>query len=89
MDQDQQHGGIQRTPFRVGELYLISKINAQCEWYEQKNNFEGKVMRCVEVFEEEDAAGFRFVKWKDCPAGHKVTEAFCFSGVEAKCLNFK
>ena len=63
---------------RVGELYVITRIDPECEWYSRRFDFEGKIMRCVEVFELEEAAGFCFVNSSDCPEEYRITQAFCF-----------
>lgn len=61
----------------VNRLYRIIKIHPACEWYAERRFFEGKLMRCIEVFEADDAAGFTFADQMDCPANYDNSLAFC------------
>lgn len=63
----------------VGNVYKILKISRQCNWHTEKNLFEGKLMRCVEIFEEDKSAGFVFANESDCPKIYDGTMAFDFT----------
>ena len=76
---------MQQTVHLIGgETYFICAIDPQCEWYAMRHAFEGKLMRCVELFDEEEAAGFSFIYEEDCPDNYCFSDAFCFYRVKVK-----
>lgn len=61
----------------IGSVYKIISIHPLCSWYLERDLFENKLMKCVEIFEE-DSAGFLFLNKDDCPDTYDPGQAFCF-----------
>lgn len=63
----------------INEVYRILNINPVCEWYLERELFEGKLMKCIEVFKNENSAGYIFTDRSDYPEGYDHSFAFCLS----------
>jgi hypothetical protein len=70
---------------QIGNVYTILTIHAQCQWYAERHYFEGKLMQCVEIFEEDGTTGFCFNQPSDCPDHYYFLYAFCFFKVVVRC----
>jgi hypothetical protein len=64
----------------IDVIYRILKINPVCEWYSERELFEGKLLKCIEIFQTNNSAGFIFINQSDCPAGYDSSFAFCLTG---------
>lgn len=63
--------------YEVDQVYTIMEIDPLCDWYQERNLFERKVMKCVEVFPDEDSAGFSFENPMDAPDHYNPGKAYC------------
>lgn len=57
--------------------YIIIEIHPECEWFAFRHEFEGKSMRCIEIFEKDSSAGFCFNHKDDCPVEFNSNRPFC------------
>lgn len=64
--------------YTVDHVYTILEIDPHCDWYRERGAFEHKAMRCVEVFTDDDSAGFCFEDPEDAPLQYDPRKAFCF-----------
>lgn len=68
-----------RTIFKKDFLYEIASLHPECEWYDERQYFEGRIMICLEVFESEPyMAGFIFLNPINCPKLYQSSQSFCF-----------
>lgn len=63
--------------YQVDQVYTIIGINPLCDWYQERALFEHKAMKCIEVFPDEDSAGFIFEDPGDQPDQYHPEKAYC------------
>jgi len=48
---------------KAGRRYIVLQINTECNWFLERDQFEGRIMECID-----DYSGiFRFSNPKECP----------------------